>query len=247
MTAFPSQKVTASNRAVSGSEPWSNPWKALLPTAPFVLAQDAPYVQVFNERVSEGSPHWIHTHRLPEPRQGPADAPVIVLQLNPSYDQVPQDIEKGLAALGDEQSVHAGISAQHHWWTRNFGKLLKHVDKERLATRVCSIEYFPYASANFGHGHLRLPSQQYTFDLVRRALDRKAIILVSRGLKYWLGAIPELYLHLYKGSRVGTSLAPTSDDDAIRVFQTINPRSASISNGNLRQDVYSRVARALES
>jgi hypothetical protein len=41
---------------------------------------------------------------------------------------------------------------------------------------------------------LRLPSQDFGFALVRRAIARNALIIM-RGEKYWLGAVPELARH----------------------------------------------------
>jgi hypothetical protein len=45
-----------------------------------------------------------------------------------------------------------------------------------------------------------LPSQQYSFDLVRRAIKREAVIVLTRGEKRWLKAVPELreYRHLIR-------------------------------------------------
>ncbi len=64
--------------------------------------------------------------------------------------------------------------------------------RARVAKRLICVEFFPYHSKRFGHADLRLPSQQYTFQLVRLAIARSALIILSRGKRLWLGAVPEL-------------------------------------------------------
>jgi hypothetical protein len=85
---------------------------------------------------------------------------------------------------------------------------------ESLPSRLLSVEFSPYHSKSFGHGHLRLPSQEYSFQLVKQAMQREALIVCMRGQSLWFGAIPEL---------------ATYD----RLLNLRNPRSASLSPGNL--------------
>ncbi|HMM46345.1 MAG TPA: hypothetical protein PKE41_12090, partial [Candidatus Macondimonas sp.] len=66
--------------------------------------------------------------------------------------------------------------------------------RERIAARLLAVQFFPYHSPQFDHGLLRLPSQAFGFALVRRAIARDALIIM-RGAKYWLGAVPELARH----------------------------------------------------
>jgi hypothetical protein len=199
-----------------------NPWRALPRHAPFVLDIDRAHVDAWNAGKPEFAPSWIHTGRLPEPRLGPVDAPVVLLQLNPSYDARAFDIRQidcAIEALQDEQSAHACLAAPNDWWDETFSTLLKRFGRERLSRRVMSIEYFPYASARFDHAHLRLPSQEYTFALVRAALAADALFVVTRGLDLWIGAVPQLRAHLHK-----------------RVFRTRNRQRAFVSAGNLLGD-----------
>ena len=57
---------------------------------------------------------------------------------------------------------------------------------ERLSRNICSIQFFPYRSLKFGHGSIKLPSQNYTFALVRERLANGALIIVMRGYKLWV-------------------------------------------------------------
>ncbi|HEV2579996.1 MAG TPA: hypothetical protein VGT44_04010, partial [Ktedonobacteraceae bacterium] len=63
---------------------------------------------------------------------------------------------------------------------------------ERVAREILVVEYFPYFTRR-GIGNIcLLPSQKYTFHLVREAMRRNAIIIKLRARRQWLGVIPEL-------------------------------------------------------
>ncbi|MFZ5532439.1 MAG: hypothetical protein ACOY5H_02730 [Pseudomonadota bacterium] len=70
----------------------------------------------------------------------------------------------------------------------------RRLTRQRIAARLLAVQFFPYHSQTFDHGLLRLPSQDFGFALVRRAIARDALIIM-RGAKYWLGAVPELAHH----------------------------------------------------
>ena len=58
-----------------------------LPTAePFVLPCDVPLLDEFDRKHTKNKRKLIHRGRLPEPRQGPINAKLFILQLNPSPD-----------------------------------------------------------------------------------------------------------------------------------------------------------------
>lgn len=222
-----------------------NPWAQIPAEPPYVLAMDRAYVYAAQE-LQKSAGGALHLGRMPEPRSGPRDAPVVVLQLNPSYENqgsdqplAPHDDKRLRAALHDEYSPHIGIADQHAWWIRAVKAPVEHfrasgmdeaAARHRVARGICSVEYFPYPSLQFACAHLRLPSQTYQFDLVREALGRGAIIVVTRGWSLWLGAVPELL------AAHGTT-----------VFRTVNPRRVALSQGNLPPGAYDKLLAALES
>jgi len=205
-------------------------WHKIGNEAPFVHPDDLQFVVAHNAQLKPDDITWINTARMAEPRHGDIDAPIVLLQLNPSYDERNLNIDALRRQLFDEHAEHGGLADAHNpWWKRTFSELRGIYGHEKLARRICSIEYFPYASLKFDHAHIRLPTQQYQFDLVRRALSRQATLIVTRGFKLWTGAIPEL----------GSALGQT-------VFRTKNPRQASISKGNLEDAAYTRIVAALD-
>jgi hypothetical protein len=66
------------------------------------------------------------------------------------------------------------------------------ISYEDLARRVLSVEFHGYHSQDWAALPVTLPSQWYGFDLVTRAIERGAIIVVLRGGTDWDVAVPNL-------------------------------------------------------
>jgi hypothetical protein len=213
-----------------------NPWCNLPNQAPYVLPEDSNYICAFNEFNGDNRPDTeINLNLIPEPRLGSINAPVFLLQLNPSYELNEQHghleqnyIDNAFNSLRNEDHGHIGVLFDNSWWQRCLRELIKDIGNEKLANNICSIEFFPYRSRKFAHGQIRLPSQQYTFSMVRAALERNALIIISRNLPLWLAAIPELR----------DSLDET-------VFRLRNPLTATYSRNNLTSEVYEKVLNAI--
>jgi len=181
-----------------------NPWLDTPNKNPFILPSDEMAIRVFNRHASPD--FEIHTNLVPEPFFGPFNAPIVVLLLNPGVDdddarahRSPKLRAKLLRNLRRDDSemphVHLGSHDRHPgalWWGRAVDQL---GCRERVARSILAIQYFPYHSRRFAHSSIRLPSQEFTFALVRRAISRGAVIVQARGLDYWLGAVPELAAH----------------------------------------------------
>lgn len=206
-----------------------NPWVALPHQAPFVLPDDALAVEVFNRTAD--SAHRLHVETPPEPFFGSIDAPIAVLLLNPGVaSDGNYDDERLLGAVrnSNDQDGHFYIGAENFWWD----KLVRSLSRDRpnvdVASAILSIEYFPYRSISFGCGHVRVPSQGFGFALVERAIERDAVIVIVRGERIWLGAVPKLADHG-------------------KVVRIKNPQSASLSSRNLQDDGYQKLLDALDS
>ena len=68
-----------------------NPWLSLPEKAPFVLADDALHLEVYNEEHRSNTAY--HLHLLPLPFQGRPDAPIVLLSLNPGYAESDKDLQ----------------------------------------------------------------------------------------------------------------------------------------------------------
>ncbi len=64
---------------------------------------------------------------------------------------------------------------------------------QTVSRGVCALEYFPYHSRKFAHHRLSVPSQAFTFELLRAAIDREAAIFITRGQVIWEEAVPALH------------------------------------------------------
>ena len=181
-----------------------NPWSALPAVAPFVLPSDAPAVEAFNQRAA--APLRVETSLLPEPFVGRVEAPVILLTLNPGVSagdfalhEDPAFQERVLGCHRQEKSPYPNyyldpeVSGPGAAWVRRIARpLLNEFGDEVVANALTLVEFFPYHSERFAHGKLTVPSQRYTFALVRAAIERGAAIFITRGRELWYAAVPGL-------------------------------------------------------
>jgi hypothetical protein len=183
-----------------------NPWIRLPTNAPFVLPEDAPLI----ERRNRGAPEEtrIETDLIPEPFLGNPDAPILLLNLNPGYDprevplhtSEPTFIALSRANLSHEVTQYpfylldpsVDRSLGHQWWLRKLASLIESAGAQALAESLFCAEYFPYHSRRYRHSPTLLPSQFYTFELARRSAAKAKAIVLMRGARYWLQALPSL-------------------------------------------------------
>jgi hypothetical protein len=92
-------------------------------------------------------------------------------------------------------------------------------------THLSDIEYFPYHSVSW-RSPPHLPSQDYGFGLVQRAINRGAVIVVMRGWERWRAAVPGL-----NGYPLG--------------YRKPNPRQAVVSRRNLGDEPFDALVSAL--
>ena len=218
-----------------------NPWQRLPDRPPFVLPEDEAVVREFNARAREAY-HLRIDDSFPEPFVGDPKAPVVLLGTNPRFStggairkNEPRFVARMRGNLIHEPSdcpfvffAPDILEAHRRWWERKLKGLLHQFGHEVLARSVLAIEHFPYPSKRYGSGGVRLPSgaQAYSFGLVKKAIDRMAIIVLMRGARWWLRDLPSL--EGYGG-----------------LCQLRNSQTASITRGNC--DRFQEVVRAIEA
>ncbi len=186
----------------------NNPWQDLSnDDPPYILPCDLPLIDCFNKVVDRE--HQIVVGQIPEPWLGPIDtACVAILQLNPGYKFNDLVDHKKHSFIGKTQCPHYGLVTKSSWWRGCLKQLALDIGKdcmptnnakvqleggyEYLKTRVCSIEYFPYGSQKSKISYLRIPSQDFTFHVVRQLIERKVVFVVLKGWNEWTGTVPEL-------------------------------------------------------
>jgi hypothetical protein len=194
-----------------------NPWHHLPDEPPFLLPEDKDKVLAFNDKARQKAhrKHVLNLDFIPEPFVGSPDARLVLLGNNPGVADPPEGSSFRLTSpfqnrmrdnllhrLSDQFPFlyfdPGIIPPAKMWWEHKLRKVFELIDdnsgvaKSVLARGILAVEFFPYASNRFGHGKLRLFSQEYSFGLVREAVKRGAVIVVTRGEKRWLKAVPEL-------------------------------------------------------
>jgi hypothetical protein len=207
-----------------------NPWPLLPDSKPFVLPEDKPAVDGFNGKLKIGSKRRLPLDLLPEPFVGAPDAPVVLLSNNPGIGKAAEQrrqrafMERMRKNLLHERSeseypflyLDPKLPGVGDWWKKKLKCLLEDCGgEEAVAGAILNVPFFPYASQRFGHRELRLPSQQYTFHLVREAMKRQAVIVFMRRMDVWEQAIPGLTKHGFQVKNVqNPAISPNNCGDA---------------------------------
>jgi hypothetical protein len=183
-----------------------NPWKDLPEKSPYVLEADKAIIDAHNARLEKGSLYEVHLSVLPEPFLGRPDAPVVLLNLNPGWNEnkdPPNHSRPEFIKRNRENLLHESNNYPFYlldpslrpnrtvWWEKRLGALIESVGLEAVAQNVLCVEYFPYHSKKYKKCE-RLPSQDYSFALARDAVKRNAVILLMRGKEQWTNAVPSL-------------------------------------------------------
>jgi hypothetical protein len=130
----------------------------------------------------------------------------VLLNLNPGHksDDDAWHERESFAARSRRNLLHEGLdypfylldphepSPGHHWWRRKLSPLIDATSLAAVAHGVLCVEFFPYHSHRFAHRDVRVPSQSYSFELVERAIERRAIVVLMRSENLWFAALPML-------------------------------------------------------
>jgi hypothetical protein len=206
-----------------------NPWRDLPSTPPYVLPRD----QVVLDRhpdVKAG----LQLDLLPAPHQGdPDSAQVWLLMTNPGgrtndFEVGPEFVRERRRSLTFESDFPVfsldsrwTTHAAYRYWTRRLRHLIKAVGIDTVAHQLMIVQYFPYQSREYRPLPEPLPSQRFTFGIVRRACEQGQLMVVLCGERYWLRAVPQLSKHGYVMAR--------------------SPLSGHVSPGNLGEEEFRRV------
>ncbi len=227
---------------MASSERSRNPWLELSTDRPFVLPQDLPFIRELNRYRRGNDAHQIRLNIPPTPFVGSSAAPVVILLANPGIGVGDQRQQTKSAAL---EQIYAGFQKGRNapfwplldffentnagrWWISKTRDLADEVGGRReLAKRLQAIEVHGYHSKSWAPPVSNFPSQGFGFELVRRAMERDAFIIIGRAQSYWYSAVPELRWY------------------PRHVPRLVSSQSAHLSRANLGPS-YRKVVRALE-
>lgn len=211
-----------------------NPWLALPKKPPFVLDSDRYIIDTSNRLHDD----HIKTAVRPDPFIGDPNAPVVLVYVNPGFDDGPRGdvwwhanskpLAKHYAAnyrhetdffwLDDDMRATPGAV----WYRDKFSSVILDVGVDNVRSKLFMVEYFPYHSVDSSNLPI-VPSQEYTHHLVHAATQRGALIILMRAANALKKLIPEL--RDYKNVALGRS------------------RNAALTRGNV--DGYEKIIAAL--
>ncbi len=223
----------------------SNPWTDLPTTAPFVAPVDAEYVARYNATVRKPE-HKLHTNMMPVAYLGGLEsAAVVFLVLNPGYseldelrgddyrDEIRNNLQnphthKNFVHMDEKLRVlpNGDVDAGYIWWTQRTRQLAESCGD--LRGRIMTLEWFPYPSQRFKQPKEIFPSQRFTFDLLRQAIQQGKMIVIMRCARLWYDAVPELETYPNK-------------------LELSNPQSVYISQNNIKNNRFPDIVRAVSA
>jgi len=147
----------------------------------------------------------IHHTAIPEPFGGRRNAPVVILLANPKAELNPQKrpnskqtkiIRDGLVSPKGQPffaitDSFKGTGA-YEWWQPRLAQLCDEVGFDVVVNNIQVIELHGYHSLKFTSPMKEFPSQAYQFFLVRKAIERGALIVIPWAVKHWQASVPEL-------------------------------------------------------
>ena len=222
----------------------NNPWNEIqINNHPYILEMDKDIIDAINN--STKCEYRIQTLLFPEPFLGDKNAKIVLLNLNPGYSPDDDNVHSNNLIFREEVIRNLNHQATCPflfmdkrisqvpgavWWRSKLRQLISECDEVNIAKNIQCIEYFPYHSKKFklNRTSKSLPSSFYTCQMVKNAIDRKAIIIIMRNKKAWIEKVPEL-------------------NGYDNVFELINKRNVTISCGNLPDGVYKKIKLAINS
>jgi hypothetical protein len=187
-----------------------NPWLDLPNSPPFVAPQDGESLRRADGLLT--GKFELKLDLLPQPWTGSVNtAEVFVLALNPGFREEdyidlknPDYAAQWRLALTFETRTPFYLLdpafrtyGGYLWWHRRLRDLIEVVGLDAVAEKVMCVEHFPYKSTSYRPLGAILPSQAYSFEIVRNAIRQGKEIVVMRSERVWLQAVPELGTHPY--------------------------------------------------
>lgn len=182
-----------------------NPWIKLPKIPPHILLEDFEVLTKYGKKPEH---FGLQLEILPIPYLGNfKKASVVLLCLNPGYHRyldrkAYEDkyyFQESLNSLTfsnripflylDTKLKHTG---GYKWWTRLLKRLTEKFGIKILSEKLMCLQYLPYHSKIYSNPPCILPSQKFTFSILRRAIKNNKIIVIMRSKKLWFDAVPEL-------------------------------------------------------
>lgn len=204
---------------------------------------DRKNIKAFNSAMAGRKNFLLADYLEPFPYLGNPKAPVLVLLANPgksgkearkSYKMPPDKLRLSNGNLlhkGDDfpKRLHSPDmpSLESKWFKARTKRLVEDTSVEVVSNNLFFVNFHAYHSKSWYPIPFTFETQRYSFWLVTKALDRGAIVLMSRNTIGWLTAVPALVS--YKNR-----------------FEFQSSRSVHISSNNLTSKTYRKIVARLD-
>ena len=217
----------------------TNPWTDLPTIAPYVIPQDYQFLKNIPWKNEDKARYRFEMYPVPY-IGNPKQAEVYLLSLNPGFKiNYKEEIINTEFVEQAKNSLTFTSNPPFYFLDSRFSKtdgykyyyarlrqIIDHVGIEKVSNKIMCVEYFPYHSEVYKHFKSIIPSQEYSFTLVREAMKKNKIIIFQRSKKLWIKEIPEL--------------------ESYPTLQIKSFRSPYITKKNLGDEGFDRIIKALQ-
>jgi len=216
-----------------------NPWSDLPTIQPYVLPFDVDIINRLSIKHSRTA--QLRFDVVPMPFIGnPLTSKVVLLALNPGFneedvrilDENPDLLEadRNNLTFNNSPSFYAlnqsfSYSGLFKWWNRRLKEIVDIVGREKVSNSISCIQFFPYHSVTYSPLKELIPSQEYSFYLVKEAIKQKKVILIMRSRQLWEKYVPELIGYPYIELKIprnpyfnSNNMTQKSFDSLLRAF-----------------------------
>lgn len=165
----------------------------------FDYSIDLPVIDSYNARRVPESKTRLQTHMNPAPFDGdPFKAAVVLLMNNPTYGPNSSPTDHLLHFDGwPLAGLHPDAPQWFRdWYKRPLGYLINEFGPQYVSQRVAIVQINPWASVSFDSGCI-LPSRQQQVACARQAVQRGAVVIIGRSIRFWreqLGGAANIYV-----------------------------------------------------
>lgn len=185
-----------------------NPWLDLPPDE-YLHPLDAERLNTFAD---DGS-NRIRLDAPPSPYAGdPSEAELFILLANPGFKIESDGREPDLDHFADPYyalqlrrsltheadwplfylNPRLSFTGSYQWQVKRFRKLIETTSHEAAGKRVMVLQFHPYRSVSYRKQRFILPTQEYTFHILREAISQGKLIVITRLRSEWQAQVPEL-------------------------------------------------------
>jgi hypothetical protein len=187
---------------------------------------DAESVEFHNN--SSKADYQFLLHLAPEPWIGSLQGNLLVLYSNPGATQ--DNLNKVLQLKHNEvmeksiSNLNQEITSFPHfhfdpelkdteggkWFRSKYRWLIEETSDRAVSENLITCELAPYHSVKWKIPRRKLPTQEFTYEIIRSAMYRDAVILLARTPKIWLKNLPELekYPKMFRPNSINASISP---------------------------------------